>query len=83
MKTFHLITEDQNADKEIRSEAMYWCGDASMKSGKDPARLMDAYKMFKRLTWDYPESKWAKFARGRLTEDELAKVEEKDTDKNK
>jgi hypothetical protein len=34
--------------------------------------------MYKRLTWDYPETKWAKSARGRLTEEALVKVEQSD-----
>ena len=80
VKTFHIITDDINADKDVRSEAMYWCGDAYMKTGPNPDSLMSAYRMFKRLTWDYPESKWAKYARGRLTEDALAPMEKKDTD---
>jgi outer membrane protein assembly factor BamD (BamD/ComL family) len=39
---------------------------------------VEAYRMFKRLTWDYPESKWAKIARGRLTEPSLANVAKSD-----
>jgi hypothetical protein len=41
----------------------------------------NAYRMLKRLTWDYPETTWAKYARGRLSEKELASVEEKESQK--
>jgi outer membrane protein assembly factor BamD (BamD/ComL family) len=37
---------------------------------------LNAYRIFKRLTWDYPSSKWAKYARGRLTEDQFQTMEE-------
>ena len=71
---------------EIRAQAMYWCGDSFMKvsvpakegAKPDQAAVAEAYRMFKKLTWDYPESKWAKFARGRLTESALAATAEKD-----
>jgi hypothetical protein len=52
---------------------MYWCGDAYAKEGEaaiqrgGPAMtLIEAFRMWKNLTWDYPETKWAKYARGRL-----------------
>jgi outer membrane protein assembly factor BamD (BamD/ComL family) len=81
VNVFKIVTEDANADKEARAEAMYWCGDSYMKLGTATTKggpaiqgdpMVEAYRMFKRLTWDYPESKWAKFARGRLTEPALA-----------
>ncbi len=34
----------------------------------DPVRK--AFQLFKRLDWDFPTTKWAKFARGRLASDE-------------
>ena len=37
----------------------------------DTNKLEDAYHMFKNLTWDYPASKWAKFARGSLADERL------------
>ena len=47
----------------LRPAALYWAGDSYLKAG-DARR---SYQMFKRGIWDYPEAKWAKFARGRLT----------------
>jgi TolA-binding protein len=51
-------------DTTLRPEAMYWLGDAAFL-GRDSVM---AYKSFKQVTWDYPSSKWAKIARGRLTD---------------
>jgi outer membrane protein assembly factor BamD (BamD/ComL family) len=49
---------------------MYWAGDICLQTQKPK----DAYRAFKKVTWDFPESKWAKFARGRLTEDAMVKA---------
>jgi TolA-binding protein/uncharacterized protein YxjI len=84
---FAKITENPNGDKEARPEGMFWCGESYLKlaeskgapkADQDPMLL--AYRMYKRLTWDYPESKWAKYARGRLTEGPMAKIAAKDAD---
>jgi TolA-binding protein len=69
---FEGIAKDPQSEKDIAAEAMYWAGDVCLQQED----LKNAYRSFKKLTWDYPESKWAKFARGRLTEDALVKVEE-------
>ncbi len=55
-------------DKDLRAEAMYWLGDCYLKTQD----MKNAYIAFKRLTWDYPESKWAKFARGQLVQNDQA-----------
>jgi TolA-binding protein len=68
---FEGITKDPQSEKDLAAEAMYWAGDVCMQLQD----LKNAYRSFKKLTWDYPESKWAKFARGRLTEDALVSVE--------
>ncbi len=64
------VVSDEEQDKKVRAEAMYWCGHAYAELGKrgNAKGYIDAYRMFKKLTWDYPESKWAKFARGRLVD---------------
>jgi TolA-binding protein len=67
-----LLIDEYTEDKEVRAEAMYWLGDSYFKDHN----YKKAYQTFKKLTWDYPESKWAKIARGRLTEDVLAQIEE-------
>lgn len=72
VKGFLVVVDKKDADKDVRAEAMYWCGDSYMKLKGEPEALVNAYRMFKRLTWDYPASKWAKFARGRLVDETLA-----------
>ena len=34
-----------------------------------------AYSTFKRLTYDFPESKWAAYARGQLSQERMLKLE--------
>ncbi|MBM4040948.1 MAG: tetratricopeptide repeat protein, partial [Planctomycetes bacterium] len=72
IEVFKALAETPKMEPDLVAEAMYWCGDCYMKRN-DP---MNAYRQFKRLTWDYPASKWAKFARGRLTEEALMKVDD-------
>jgi outer membrane protein assembly factor BamD (BamD/ComL family) len=38
---------------------------------------MAAYSAYKRLTYDFPESKWAGYARAKLSEERLLNLEEK------
>lgn len=71
---FRLVTENAEADKNVRPEAMYWCGDSYYRL-EDALALVEAYRMWKKLTWDYPASKWAKYARGRLAEPEMARLD--------
>ena len=72
---FTKIIDDKKAEPELIAESLYWCGDTYMKLKE----TQSAYKMFKRITWDYPESTWAKYARGRLTEEVMSRIEAKDT----
>lgn len=71
-KMLTTLVDEYNDQKDVREEAMYWLGDAYYNA-KD---MVKAYQAFKKLTWDYPEGKWAKIARGRLTEEVFAKIEE-------
>ncbi len=71
-----------DGDKTLVPQAMYWCADAYMRAGKgdlpggkDP--MIEAYRMFKNLTWDYPATQWAKYARGRLTTEAMADAAER------
>jgi len=75
VEVFTAVYEDKQADNDLAAEAMYWAGDCHNKA----RQLTDAYRTWKRLTWDYPESRWAKFARGRLTEDDMVRIEMQDT----
>ena len=72
VKGFLRVVNAQDMDKDLVAEGMYWCGHSHMET-KD---LMKAYQVFKKLTWDYPATKWAKFARGRLADEALQNIEE-------
>ena len=67
---FEAIFKAPGADKDLAAESMYWAGDICLQTND----AVNAYRNFKKLTWDFPESKWAKFARGRLTEQDLVEV---------
>lgn len=67
-------TYQDPADKDIRAEALYWLGDSYDRLGD----LRNAYRTLKKLTSDYPESKWAKFFSRRCpTEDDFRGMDEK------
>jgi TolA-binding protein len=74
---FGNVIDAKKADPDLLAQSMYWRGDCFMKKQD----YENAYRMLKRLTWDYPETTWAKYARGRLSEKELASVEEKESQK--
>ena len=50
----------------LRAQAMYWCGIAYRKAESLP----EAYLRIKRVTFEYPDTKWARMARGLLYQDE-------------
>jgi len=75
VETFTKVVDKKDADKDLRAEAMYWCGDSYTKLETSES-IVEAYRLFKNLTWEYPESKWARYARGRLTEEQFAKIEQ-------
>jgi TolA-binding protein len=76
-----------NADKfgkEMVAESMFWCGESRMKLGSpgewkgggaedDPGQLEAAYRAYRRIIDEYPDTKWAKYARGRLADPRLVR----------
>ena len=72
VKGYTKVIKAPEMDKDLVAEAMYWRGHSHMETND----LTKAYQMFKKLTWDYPATKWAKFARGRLADEKLANIEE-------
>ncbi|MES2983323.1 MAG: tetratricopeptide repeat protein, partial [Verrucomicrobiota bacterium] len=71
---FKRVMDEPSYDgKTIRAQAMYWSG-MCYQNLKQP---MAAYSNFKRLTYDFPESEWAAFARGQLSQEGLLNLEEK------
>jgi len=68
-----VISEEGYDGKTIRAQAMYWAGMCYQKL-KQP---MAAYSVFKRLTYDFPESEWAANARGQLSQEGMLDLETK------
>jgi len=72
--SFQRVIAEQSYDgKTIRAQAMYWAG-MCYQLLKQP---MAAYSIFKRLTYDFPESEWAAYARGQLSQQGLLDLENK------
>jgi outer membrane protein assembly factor BamD (BamD/ComL family) len=66
-------------DRDVRAQAIYWMGlsyerkpTAGYKS--EGSNMQQAYQLYRRVTFDFPDSKWAKYARGRLADPVFAKI---------
>ena len=81
---FKLVVENETYDGgEIRAQALYWSGLSYERwmgimtqdnyKGRGAA-LQSAYQSYRRVTFDFPDSKWAKMARGRLADAVFAKT---------
>lgn len=68
-----VIAEDGYDGPKIRAQAMYWTGMCYQALRQE----MAAYSTFKRLTYDFPESEWAAYARGQLSQERLLNLEDK------
>ncbi len=70
-------------DREIRSQALYWSGISNERMaglmsednyrGRGEA-MNAAYAIYRRVTFDFPDSLWAKYARGRLADPAFEKL---------
>ena len=81
VEAFERVIENEKADKDLRAESSYWAADSYMRKvtarqGSKEENLKAAYMLFKNLTLYYPESKWARYARGRLAGEDLMAFEE-------
>lgn len=65
-----VIDTEQYDGKTIRSQAMFWAG-ISHERLRNPR---EAYKLYRRTTFDFPDSVWAKQARGRLADPVFAMI---------
>ena len=70
VESFVSLVENHKdiSNKELLAQGLYWAGDCSF-------RLQDyanAYIYLKRTTFEYPESKWARYARGMLLQESAA-----------
>ena len=72
-ENFDLLVENYPRGR-FRADAMFWAGE-SYRSAK---QLENAFRRYKRVTWDYPESDAAKFARGKLVLPEMVNISDKD-----
>ncbi len=72
-----VFENEEYDDKEIRSQALYWTGIsmerrfATYTVDNYRARgtaLEEAYQTYRRVTFDFPDSIWAKYSRGRLAD---------------
>jgi TolA-binding protein len=65
-----VIDTEQYDDKTIRSQAMFWSGISHERLSEHS----EAYKLYRRTTFDFPDSVWAKQSRGRLADPVFAKI---------
>jgi outer membrane protein assembly factor BamD (BamD/ComL family) len=72
LDTFSRVARDQGYDgPKVRAEAMYWAGTCYQQMGQP----MAAFSTYKRLTYDFPETEWAKNAIGQLSQPALLNLE--------
>ncbi len=69
-----VIDTEQYDGKTIRSQAVYWSGISQERL----AAHGEAYESYRRLTFDFPDSIWAKYGRGRLADPVFAKIIEQE-----
>jgi hypothetical protein len=78
IRIFTAVHANENYDdREIRSQSLYWSGISqermaglmSEDNWKGRGEAIDiAYETYRRVTFDFPDSVWAKYARGRLAD---------------
>jgi len=85
---FETVHDNDRFDgRTIRAQALYWSGLSHEKAAAEAeegdyrtrgSHIGSAYKLYNRTRFDYPDSKWAKYARGRLTDKVFARLIEID-----
>jgi TolA-binding protein len=67
-----VIDNEQYDGPEIRAQAIYWSGLSHERSqGGD---MGTAYQLYRRVTFDFPDCIWAKYARGRLADPAFERI---------
>ena len=77
-----VVDTEEYDDTSIRAQALFWCGlsyerivaSAGANYKLSGASQQEAYETYRRVTFDFPDSKWAKMARGRLADAAFAKI---------
>lgn len=66
-KAFDLLTEKyrSSTSPELKAQSLYWAGDVSLRRGAS----REAYVFLKRTVLEYPETDWARRARGLLLQE--------------
>jgi tetratricopeptide (TPR) repeat protein len=81
IKGFQKVVDEEKYDgKTIRSQALYWSGLSQERMNQ----TQEAYELYRRVTFDFPDSIWAKHARGRLSDpvfEKIIKIEEEMRDR--
>ena len=77
------INTEEYDDRDIRAQALYWCGVSHERipGGGWKSRgqaMMSAYQIYRRVTFDFPDSKWAKYSRGRLADPVFERIIEQE-----
>jgi tetratricopeptide (TPR) repeat protein len=67
-----VIDNEQYDGPEIRAQAMYWSGLSHERS--QGGEMQTAYQLYRRVTFDFPDCIWAKYARGRLADPAFEKI---------
>ena len=74
-----VVDNEDYDDKDVRAQALYWMGLSYERTPvggwKDEGQnRQSAYSIYRRITFDFPDSKWAKYARGRLADPVFARI---------
>ena len=66
MKTFDILIETyRDSAAKLRAQTLYWAGDVCVRR-RDYTK---AYQYLKRTVFEYPETEWARRARGLLLQE--------------
>ena len=72
---FKLVVDNETYDgREIRAQALFWSGVSHERLLATP----EAYQIYRRTTFDFPDSNWAKRSRGRLADPAFARIIEQE-----
>ena len=68
---FKVVVDNETYDgREIRAQALFWSGVSHERLLATP----EAYQIYRRTTFDFPDSNWAKRSRGRLADPAFARI---------
>ena len=78
VEAFKIVIDNESYDgRDIRAQALYWNGLSHERMAAQSSRgddLQTAYEIYRRTTFDFPDSVWAKYSRGRLADPAFARI---------